>query len=74
MIYIILQNISLVSLFSDFEKKFEEVSFQKTHILKSLLSFEQADNDPEPDYLSPINWNKVKTSIVKDVKSYLDTL
>lgn len=73
-LYKILQKESLVSLINAFDKKFKGVEYQKTHILKSLLTFDLADEEPEPDYLEPIDWMSVKLSIEKDVKNYLDTL
>jgi len=73
-LYKILQKISLNEIFTKFEIKFKGVEYQKTHILKSLLTFDLADDDPEPDYIEKINWINVKGSIEKDVKNYLDTL
>ena len=43
-----------------FEKKYTGTSYQKLHILKSLVYFDDAENDPEPDYISPIKWEDVK--------------
>lgn len=73
-LYKILQKESIVKIFNDFEKKFEGVEYQKTLILKSLLNFDIAENDPEPDYIEKIEWSKVKSSIEKDVKNYLDAI
>jgi len=73
-LYKILQRLSLNEVFAKFEVKFKGVTYQKTHILKSLLSFDLAQNDPDPDYLEKIDWSNVKRSIEKDVKNYLDTL
>ena len=62
-LYVLLQKYTLGEILDAFEKKYKGVGYQKLHILKSLVYFDDAENDPEPDFLTPINW--------KDVKSYL---
>jgi hypothetical protein len=73
-LYMILQKISLAEILTKFEKKYEKVEYQKTHILKSLLTFDLANEDPDPDYLEKIEWKNVKMSLERDVKNYLDLL
>jgi hypothetical protein len=73
-LYKILQKIGLNEIFLKFDQKFKGVEYQKTHILKSLLTFDLANDDPQPDYIEHIDWMNVKRSIEKDVKNYLDTL
>ncbi len=73
-LYNVLQSISLQKLFEAFDKKFKNITYQKTHILKSLVHFDDAEEDPDPDYIESIDWMDVKRSIANDVKSYLSIL
>jgi hypothetical protein len=70
-LYTILKQTSLKELFTAFEKKFKGVEFQSLHLLKSLTYFTDADKDPEPDYMEPINWEEVKNTLEEQVKIYL---
>lgn len=62
-IFFLLQKYSLEELISFFEKKYEGISYNKLHILKSLVYFEDAENDPMPIMIKNINWEDVKTNI-----------
>ena len=70
-LYKVLQTESLQKLMEKFDKKFKDVSYQKTHLLKSLVHFDDADSDPDPDYIEAIDWLTIKNSIMSDVKGYL---
>jgi len=60
-LFVILQNnYSLEEILGAFDKKYLGTNYQKLHILKSLVYFADAENDPEPDYLTPISWDEVK--------------
>lgn len=59
-LYVLLQKYTLDEMLKAFEKKYTGTSYQKLHILKSLVYFDDAENDPEPDYISPIKWEDVK--------------
>ena len=41
-------------------------------VLKSLTYFEDAETDPMPVMLNPVNWEEVKTVIVSTVNQYLN--
>ncbi len=69
--YNILQTTDLATLFTSFEKKFEGVSYQKLHILKSLTYFEDAEKDPDPDYIEKFDWEEVKRFLEKTTTEYL---
>ncbi len=73
-LYFILKNHPLKTLLKSFDKKFNQVSYQKIHILKSLTYFEDADQDPDPDYTTNINWSEIKNDISLKVKDYLSEL
>jgi len=40
------------------------------HILKSLVYFEDAEDEPEIDTLLPVDWKEVKNFFVKNIKSF----
>lgn len=41
------------------------------NLLKSLTYFEDAENDPEFEILTPVSWAKVKKTILKEFDSYI---
>jgi len=51
---------TLKKLFSQMNKKFQGVKYDKYHIYKSLLYFNEAELDPDPLMLEPVNWNDIK--------------
>lgn len=63
-LYVLLQKYPLKEIMQAFEKKYQGIAYQKLHILKSLVYFYDADNDPEPDYITPINWITVKQFLI----------
>ena len=67
----ILKSTTLSEIFANFEKKYKNVKYQKAHLLKSLLFFQDAKNDPEPDYMLNQSWTAVQTNISNAVKTYL---
>lgn len=62
-LYMLLQKYSLSDILKAFEKKYRKVNYHRLHILKSLVYFDDADSDPEPDYLVNLNWADIKTFI-----------
>ena len=69
-LYFLLDQFSLGHLFEKFEIKFGKGSTNTYHLLKSLVYFEDAENQPSPVLLKKISWTKVKQSIVDQVKKY----
>jgi hypothetical protein len=63
-LYKILQEHEFPKIYAEFEKKYKNTEFQKLHILKSLVFFEDSEEDPEPDYLEQIEWENVKKFFV----------
>lgn len=59
-LYFFLQDYSLSDLFKLFDKKYKNIQYNKLHILKSLVYFTDADNEPMPVMLKKIDWQKVK--------------
>jgi|GEM_PF-5312999 len=52
------------------EEKYKGVDYNKIHILKSLVYFEDADLQPMPRMLIETPWVEVKQQIIKAVKNY----
>jgi predicted nucleotidyltransferase component of viral defense system len=66
--YAILQKISLDELFHKLNEKYQPVNYNKPHILKSLIYFDDADAQPMPRMHIPLEWELVKEFIVKEAK------
>lgn len=69
-LYVILQQITLEELFAKLDKKYTKVQYNYPHILKSLVYFNDADNQPMPRMHKDFSWKDVKDSIVKKVKAF----
>jgi len=70
-LYFILQKFSLGELLALFEKKFKGVNYQMSHILKSLVYFEEAEKQPDPEFLVDVDWNEVKSFLEGKVKELI---
>ena len=44
-----------------FVEKYASVAYSRTHLLKALTYFEDAEHDPPPDLLVPVSWSEVRT-------------
>lgn len=49
----------LKNLLSDFDAKYAGVQYNRMHLLKSLVYFEDAKNDPMPKMMKPVKWETV---------------
>jgi hypothetical protein len=70
-LYAIMKEIPLEGVLNAFDEKYIGVQYQKLHILKSLVYFVDAEEDPDPDYLEEIDWAKVKKTITAEVKKII---
>lgn len=70
-LYFVLQRLPLSYLLELFEKKYQEIDFNKSHILKSLVYFKDAENDPMPVMFKKVEWEKIKSFFENKVKDYL---
>ncbi len=52
-----------------FEKKYRGIEYNKMHILKSLIYFDDAEQEPMPLMLKAIEWDDVKEFFISQVKS-----
>lgn len=69
-IYFLLEIFSLKDLFDALEGKYPEVEYNTTHILKSLVYFEDAENQPMPRMHKKVDWKMVKAKLIDLVKKY----
>jgi predicted nucleotidyltransferase component of viral defense system len=59
-IYFLLKKYSLADLLGFFEKKYSGISYNRLHLLKSLSYFTDAERQPMPTMIKPIEWETVK--------------
>jgi hypothetical protein len=50
----------LAELLGLFSRKYVQTGYNRIHILKSLVFFDDAEKDPLPHMLAPLDWNAVK--------------
>jgi len=70
-LYFLLQKYSLAELVDFFEKKYSQVKYNKLHILKSLVFFENAEDDPMPMMVIGADWNEIKIKIENETKKLI---
>jgi len=68
--FICRQSISLEEILKLFEKKYESIDYNMTHILKSLLYFKDAGEEPMPMMLIPVEWGEVKDFFKQTIARY----
>lgn len=68
-LYFLLQKFSLETLLAQTKKKYVESDYSETHILKSLVYFEDAESQPMPRMHQDVSWNQIKETIISAVKS-----
>lgn len=69
-LYVICREIApLHEMLGFFEKKYRGIEYNKMHILKSLIYFDDAEQEPMPLMLKSIEWDDVKNFFITQVKS-----
>jgi hypothetical protein len=71
-LYFLLAYFKLSDLLKKFPMKFGKESTNIYHLLKSLVYFDDAEDQPSPVMIKPISWAEVKQHIVDQVKNYHD--
>lgn len=66
-LYYIFRQFSLKELLTYFDFKFNNVEFKKEQLTKVLTAFDEADKEPDPDMLEPIEWEEIKSAIVSEI-------
>lgn len=70
-LYFLLKKYSLKEVLIFFDKKYKNIEYSHLHILKSLIYFQDAEQDPLPMMLEKVNWNEVKRKLREDVKNFV---
>ncbi|QQS60961.1 MAG: nucleotidyl transferase AbiEii/AbiGii toxin family protein [Candidatus Moraniibacteriota bacterium] len=66
-IYFLLKKYKLSEIIGCFEEKFSDIQYNTIHIYKSLVFFENADLEPMPVMIVPLDWEGVKKYITHEV-------
>jgi predicted nucleotidyltransferase component of viral defense system len=67
-LYFLLKTYPLTKILQQSQKKYNSSNYNQTHILKSLVYFDDAENQPMPRMIKKIDWDEVKNKIIKEVK------
>jgi hypothetical protein len=67
-LYFILQRFNLTELLQKHEQKYGPDWSNRYHLLKSLIYFADAEQDPMPELLQPVSWLTVKETISRSVQ------
>lgn len=70
----LLKEYTLEELIAFFELKYQDIDYNKLHILKSLVYFEDADNEPMPVMIQKADWDEVKRSIRDKVNEIMSII
>jgi len=68
----LLKKYTIKDIFNFYDSKFPDGN--KMLVLKSLLYFDDADEDEMPEMFTPIDWNTVKAKIKSEVDKYIKSL
>lgn len=66
-LYVAARQFGLANLLQLFDRKYARTGYNKLHILKSLVFFDDAEKDPMPHMLMPIDWHEVKLFLTREV-------
>jgi len=67
-LYYLLKSISLEKIIGLFKKKFGGAAVNEYQLKKSLIYFEDAENEPMPKMKKNISWDKIKDRLIAEVK------
>lgn len=70
-LHFLLKERALKELLGFFERKYGDIDFNKLHILKSLVFFDDAEAEPMPVMLEKVDWNDVKKKLEKEIKKII---
>ncbi len=62
--------LDLKTFFGYFERKYGPDGFNRHHVLKSLVYFEDADKEPEPEMLADYSWAATKRFFVESIGAF----
>lgn len=72
-LYSACERFGLAELLNLFVRKYAPIGYNKLHILKSLTYFADAEKDPMPHMLIPIEWHAVKAFFEREVPQLGDS-
>ena len=61
----------LADLLNLFARKFAATRYNRIHLLKSLVYFADAEKDPLPHMLTPLDWAEVKRFFLREVPGFM---
>ncbi len=68
-IFFAIKNSSIEQVCSAFTKRFKDTGINRYHVLKSLVYFVDAEEEPEPQLLRrEVNWSEIKDFFKKNIK------
>jgi len=70
-IYFLLQHYSLEELLGFVHKKFANIEYNETHLLKALTYFESTRSSVMPQLIKQVSWQKVTNTIKREAGAYL---
>ncbi len=59
---------TLAGVFAMLDRRYQAVDFNTYHLLKSLVYFEDAEEEPMPRMIKPAEWDAVKKSMIAEVR------
>jgi hypothetical protein len=70
-LYLCARSFGLASILEWFDRKYAQTHYNKLHLLKSLTFFGDAEKDPMPHMLVPLDWDEVKRFYLQEVPRLL---
>ncbi len=70
-IYFLLQKYSLKGMLGFLRKKFVNIDYNETHLLKALTYFEDVKGTAKPEMIKAVSWKKVTKTIREEVENYM---
>jgi len=67
-LYFILQKISLQDALDFYDRKYKKLASNLIHVKKSLVYFDNAEDDPMPKMIIPVSWQEVRDFFEKEIK------
>lgn len=70
-LYVCAQHYGLKEILHLFERKFAKTNYSRVHVLKSLAFFSDAEKDPMPHLLEPLDWETIKQYFLRETPRLL---
>jgi hypothetical protein len=72
-LYVVSREVApLAEILEWFDEKYRGVPYERYHVLKSLIYFDDADAEPDLDLLRPLEWDDVKRHFARNVPPLFD--